>query len=311
MAIRLAMLGCGGIMGKHARAVEQLDGVEVVGLCDVADANMDKLIAAHFGAAVEPPPKFSEPAAMYEQVKPDAVVIASPHTLHYEQACEALERGCHILMEKPMVTDLGEAVDLARRVEDSGKVFCIAYNTPCTAELYTLRQMIRREDLGRLKVVSMHLTQPWYRNTRGKWRQDPSLSGGGQLYDSGAHPLCSLCWTVDNDVAEVSAYIDRLDSPVDINGVVNVKFADGGWHRWPSPVKGRCRATGRGSSRTAGSSSTPGTPVRFASGASRPSIATASRTSTRRSRAAIARRSVISSTPSSGATSRAPRRGSA
>jgi predicted dehydrogenase len=87
--------------------------------------------------------------------------------------------------------------------------------------------MIRREDLGRLKLVSMHLSQPWYTNTLGQWRQDPSRSGGGQLYDSGAHPLCSLCWTVDDQVAEVSAYIDRLDAPVDINGVVNVKFANG------------------------------------------------------------------------------------
>ncbi len=225
--IRLALLGCGGIMNKHAGQSKDIDDVEIVGLCDVADENMDRLIERSLEHMPTKPPKFKTAVEMYDATKPDAVVIATPHTLHYDNACEALEHGCHMLMEKPMVTELAQAVDLAQRVEDAGKIFCIAYNTPCSAEMYTLREIIRRKDLGNLKVVSMHLSQNWYRGTKGKWRQDPALSGGGQMYDSGAHMLCSLCWTVESDVTEVAAFIDRLDTAVDINGVVNVKFANG------------------------------------------------------------------------------------
>ncbi len=225
--IRVAMLGCGGIMNKHARHSKDIAEVQIVGLCDPVDANMDRLIERSLGYMDSPPPKFADPQAMYKQTRPDAVVIASPHTLHYEHACQALDQDCHILMEKPMVTDLAQAVDLEERVNDSGKVLCIAYNTPCTVEFYKLRQMIRDDELGKLKLVNIYLSQDWYNLTKGSWRQDPGLSGGGQLYDSGAHPLNSLVWAVESDVEEVFAYVDNLDSPVDINGAMAVRFANG------------------------------------------------------------------------------------
>ncbi len=225
--VRIALLGCGGIMNKHAGQSKDIAEAEIVGLCDPVDANMDRLIQRSLGHMDSPPPKFDDAAKMYEATNPDAVVIASPHTLHYGQACQALDAGCHILMEKPMVTDLKEAVDLQQRVEKARKVFCIAYNTPCTAELYTLRDMIRGEKFGKLKVVSLYLSQNWYQATLGSWRQDPAMSGGGQMYDSGAHLMCSLVWTVESDVEEVYAHVDKLDSEVDINGTATIRFASG------------------------------------------------------------------------------------
>lgn len=226
-SVRLAMLGVGNIMNKHARHAIERSDVQIVGLCDPVNENMDRLIERSLGSLASPPPKFDRPDAMYAQARPDAVVIASPHTLHYEQACQAIDAGCHILMEKPMVTDLKHAIDLEWRVKSAGKVFCIAYNTPCSVEFHKLRQIVRSGELGKLKVVNLYLSQPWYELTKGSWRQNPSLSGGGQMYDSGAHALNSLCWTVESDIAEVFAYLDRLDTQVDINGVAAIKFTNG------------------------------------------------------------------------------------
>ncbi len=225
--LRLALLGCGGIMNKHAGQSAAISEVQIVGLCDTVEPNMDRLIDRSLSHMDAPPPKFDDAATMYAQTRPDAVVIATPHTLHYDHTVQALDAGCHILMEKPMVTDLKHAVDLERRVHESGKVFCIAYNTPCSVEFHKLRQMIRGKELGELKVVNLYLSQPWYYLTKGSWRQDPALSGGGQMYDSGAHALNSLCWAVEQDVAEVFAFVDQLDTAVDINGVASIKFANG------------------------------------------------------------------------------------
>lgn len=236
--LRVAFVGCGNIMNKHARHAAENPEVEIVGLCDVSQASMDALIARSLAHMASPPPQFTDPARMYAATKPDAVVIASPHTMHHAHACQALDAGCHILMEKPMVTDLKDAMDLDERVRKAGKVFCIAYNTPCSAELYTLREMIRHNELGKLKVVSLYLSQNWYRLTKGKWRQDPALSGGGQMYDSGAHLFCSLVWTVESDVDEVYAHIDKLDTAVDINGTATIRFANG--------VMGSVAVTGQG-----------------------------------------------------------------
>ena len=51
------------------------------------------------------PPRFTDADQIYATVQPDAVCIATPHTLHDEQAVQALDAGCHILMEKPIVTN--------------------------------------------------------------------------------------------------------------------------------------------------------------------------------------------------------------
>jgi len=225
--IRLAFIGCGNIQQKHARQLKIIPEAHVAGLYDPDPASIDRLIGRALGEAAEPPTPFTDLDRLYEQAQPDAVVIASPHTLHYRQCVEALDRGCHVLVEKPMVTDLDEARDLERRVEASGKVLCIAYNTPCSVEFATLRHYVRQKPLGELRVVAMSVSQPWQDATRGSWRQDPALSGGGMLYDTGAHVLNSLTWTVEDDVDEVFARVDNCGCPVDINGTVNVRFAGG------------------------------------------------------------------------------------
>jgi predicted dehydrogenase len=164
---------------------------------------------------------------MYAESRPDAVAIVTPHTLHFEHGMEALEAGCHVLMEKPMVTDADQAYALDAKVKETGKIFTIGYNTPCTPAFRYLRDLVRREELGRLETVTGWLTQNWRQGTRGTWRQDPALSGGGQMYDSGAHLFNSLVWTVEQPVRDVLAFVDNLDTPVDINGTVNIRFASG------------------------------------------------------------------------------------
>jgi len=225
--VRTAILGCGGMAGGHARLLRDHPDAEVVALCDVSLDIVKGFYERNLAGQEPKPGMFTDAAEMYAQAQPDAVVIATPHTQHFAQGKQALEAGCHVLMEKPMVTDSRQAHELKEVVERSGKIFVIGYNTPCTAEMQFLRQIIREGRLGRLELVSGWLVQDWKRLTTGKWRQDPALSGGGQMYDSGAHLFNSLVWTVEQPVAEVFAYIDNLGTPVDINGTVNIKFANG------------------------------------------------------------------------------------
>lgn len=226
--IRVALLGCGGIQGKHTRTFLRRDDAEIVALCDVAPEITDGFCNRHeFAKLGLNPPCFTDPEKMYREVKPDAVTICTPHTLHFEQGMQALEHGCHVLMEKPMVTDAGHAYILADKVKQTGKVFTVGYNTPCSPEFQYLRNLVRTQELGKLELVSGWLSQNWMKGTTGKWRQDPALSGGGQAYDSGAHPLCSLTWTVESRVAEVFAFIDNHGTPVDINSSINIRFENG------------------------------------------------------------------------------------
>lgn len=224
--VKLAILGCGGMAGGHARRFAAHPDVELAGLCDVSEEAVQAFIERHLPEA-DAPPIFTDAAEMYAQTQPDAVCIVTPHTLHFEHGKQAIAAGCHVFMEKPMVTDSQQAHELAKLVEKSGKIFVIGYNSPCSPQYYHVRELIRTRELGKLETVTMWMTQDWKRATTGKWRQDPALSGGGQMYDSGAHVFNSLVWSVEQPVAEVFAFVDNLGTPVDINGTANIRFADG------------------------------------------------------------------------------------
>jgi len=226
--LKIAFLGCGGIAGKHSRALaaNNSDTVIVAG-CDLSKSIVDAWIDKTIPDYAPRPAAYADPARMYAEHRPDAVVISTPHTLHFEQGMAALEAGCHVLMEKPMVTSTDHAYRLKDKVDQTGKVFMVAYNTSCTPEFFYLREAIRNGMLGRLEMVQGYLSQGWLNGTLNTWRQDPKLSGGGQAYDSGAHLLNSLCWSVESPVEEVCAYVANCGAPVDINSVFIVRFRSG------------------------------------------------------------------------------------
>ncbi|MDP6110320.1 MAG: Gfo/Idh/MocA family oxidoreductase [Planctomycetota bacterium] len=225
--VTIAMLGCGGMSGSHARQLSAMDEVDVVACVDVNEEIVNGYIERNL-AEVEPQPSVhTDLDAMLAEVKPDGVVIASPHTLHFEHGMKCLEAGCHVLMEKPMVTSADHAYEMAAKVEESGKVFIIGYNTSCSPEFGYLREQIRNNTFGNLELVIGYITQGWMKATEGMWRQKPELSGGGQAYDSGAHLLNSLCWSVESNVAEVFAFVDNHGTAVDINSSINIKFESG------------------------------------------------------------------------------------
>lgn len=225
--VRVGILGTGGMGGAHAQRFRDHPDVQITALGDVSVEHMERFIATHLPDCTPRPAIFTDASAMMNSGLIDAVAIITPHTLHFDHAMLAADAGLHVLMEKPMVTAAAQAHALATRFESTGKVFVIGYNTPCTPAFAWLREAIRTRRFGRLELISGYLSQNWKHLTTGSWRQLPALSGGGQAYDSGAHLLNSLCWSVESDVDEVYAFLDHQGTPVDINSTVNLRFKNG------------------------------------------------------------------------------------
>lgn len=246
--IRLAILGCGGNSRGHARRMRaRSEDVEIVGVCDIREDIVNSYLENCFQDVAEKPEGFTDYDKMLSTLKPDAVLISTPHTLHFEHGMKALEAGCHVFMEKPMVTQVDHAYAIADKVKQTGKIFVVGYNTPCTPAFKYLRDQIRAGTWGRLEIVTGYITQGWKRGTQGTWRQNPALSGGGQAYDSGAHLLNSVCWSVEQKVAETHVFMDNCGTPVDINSTINVRFENGTFAA--IAISGNCNA--RGGSHTA------------------------------------------------------------
>jgi predicted dehydrogenase len=127
-----------------------------------------------------------------------------------------------------MVTTPAQARSLKKKAKESGKVLSIAYPGAFSLHHHSVREYIESGQAGRITMVLAHVMQGGWKNaTRGKWRQNPDLSGGGQFYDTGSHLINSLIWILNDEVKEVTGFISREDTPVDVNGAVSLYFKSG------------------------------------------------------------------------------------
>ena len=223
--IRVGFIGCGGNASGHLGRVLDISETEVVALCDVDQASLQRAKERNSQAAELP--EFTHYQEMLEQVELDAVEISTPHTLHFEQIMAALDKGLHVLTEKPMVCTVDHAHQVIAKAEETGKVLMISYQRHLQAQYRYVRNQIAAGELGDIQFISALQDQKWYQGTIGLWRQQMALSGGGQLNDSGSHLLDIALWMTGLEVAEVQAYMEYFDSEVDINSALSLRFRNG------------------------------------------------------------------------------------
>ncbi|MBD3181146.1 gfo/Idh/MocA family oxidoreductase [Candidatus Poribacteria bacterium] len=220
--IRIAFIGCGGNARGHGRRVSDQPDAEIVGLNDVnKDAIKRFREDAKLDASV---PGFSNYKEMLKEVKPDAVVISTPHTLHFDQIMDSLDAGCHVHTEKPMVCTVEHALKVAEKVKETGKHLMISYQRHFQPAYMYCREVVQSGKYGKVNFVTAHQCQNWYKSQQGKWRQVMSLSGGGQLNDSGSHLLDILLWILEATPKEVYAMMEYYDAEVDILSALTIKF---------------------------------------------------------------------------------------
>ncbi|MFC4358496.1 Gfo/Idh/MocA family protein [Halobium salinum] len=159
----------------------------------------------------------------------DAVLIGTPHTLHYEQILAAMEHDLHVLCDKPLTTDLDDARDLVARDAEREEVLMVGYQRHLFQAFVEARDLWAEE--GREpKWITAEVCQDWVDRFEGAWRQNADLSGGGYLYDTGSHLLDCVLWSTGLTPEAVSASMDFVDDERRVDGRANVtvRFTNGG-----------------------------------------------------------------------------------
>ncbi|NBD23326.1 Gfo/Idh/MocA family protein [Paenibacillus glycinis] len=223
-AIRIGIIGTGGIAGWHARQLRELPEAAITALADTSTDNRDKFIAEHGLDGVK---TFTDYRDLLDSGEADAVIICSPHTLHFEQASAALRKGLHVMLEKPMTCSSVEAGQLIQIAEQAGKLLQVSYQRHFQPEFLYIRDAIASGEIGKLTSVTASLYQEWKPGTSGSWRQDPALSGGGFLMDSGSHIIDVLLWTTGLTPVEVKPQLHMHGTPVEIDTFTSIRFAEG------------------------------------------------------------------------------------
>lgn len=222
--VRVGFCGTGGI--AHSHVIRLLDEKEasIVALADPSEQNRAN-IAKRF--QLENARQFEDLGAMLEHGDVDAVVICSPHTLHYEQASAVLAAGKHVLIEKPMTCSSEEAEKLIELANLAGKKLQVSYQRHFMPQFQYIRKVITSGQIGRLTSVTASLYQDWRDAQKGTWRQNPGLSGGGMLMDSGSHIIDVLLWTTELTPQSVAVQLEQHGAPVEIDTFSAIRFAEG------------------------------------------------------------------------------------
>lgn len=223
--LRIGFIGAGGIAVGHYQRIHETKKAVVAALTEPSDTALKRFCEHCPGA--DKLPVYGDYKDMIKKEALDGVIILSPHTVHYEQINHSLNKGLHVLTEKPMVCTIRHAKTLIKKAKSVNRILMISYQRHYEPQFRYMRSQIQKGKLGEIEFVQAVLSQEWLRITRNTWRQIPELSGGGQLNDSGSHLVDILMWMTGMKVKEVSAFQVNFDVDVDINSTLSMVFENG------------------------------------------------------------------------------------
>ncbi|MBL7862672.1 MAG: Gfo/Idh/MocA family oxidoreductase [Cyclobacteriaceae bacterium] len=125
----------------------------------------------------------------------DFVTIVTPNFAHFAPAIAALEKGFHVVIEKPITFTLDEARQLKKKVEETGLLLCLTHTYSGYPMVRQARAMVREGVLGKIRKIYVEYPQGWLSkmsekegNAQAAWRTDPKRSGkAGAMGDIGTH----------------------------------------------------------------------------------------------------------------------------
>ncbi len=196
--VRLGIIGIGKMGSKHTQNI--MDGkcpeIEITAIADDSPAHIEAY-RERFGDFVKDVPAFTDSAALMDSGTVDAVLIATPHYFHPTLAVEAMQKGLHVMCEKPSGVYTKQVKAMNEVAEKCDVVFGLMFNQRTNCVYRKMRELVRSGDYGQIRRTSWIITD-WYRPQAyyesGAWRATWSGEGGGVLLNQCPHNLDLWQW---------------------------------------------------------------------------------------------------------------------
>lgn len=192
--MRMAVVGVGSMGRNHCRVLLDTPNVELVA---VADRNLDTARDVVRKSGV---PIFSDHDEMLEAVRPQAVVIAVPTALHYVVAMAAIERGIHVLVEKPIANTTEEGERMIAAAEKHRVVLAVGHIERFNPAVLELKRRIDAGELGRVFTIHSRRKSPFPRR----------IMDVGVANDLATHELDMIRYLAGADVSRLSAEVAHV-----------------------------------------------------------------------------------------------------
>jgi predicted dehydrogenase len=201
--LKFGIVGCGRIAQRHAKHINNTNGIKLTAVCDIVPERAELLGDAYQAQA------FDSLEALLAGSDVDVLSICSPNGLHAQHSITGLQAGKHILCEKPMAISVYDCGEMIKTAEKANKrLFVIKqnrYNPPVEA----VKEAIDQGRLG--KINSVQLSCFWNRNEdyyKNSWKGSRDLDGG-TLYTQFSH-FVDLLYYLVGDVKEAQAFGDNF-----------------------------------------------------------------------------------------------------
>ena len=228
--MRYALIGCGRISTNHILAAKN-NHLEIAAVCDILPEAMENVLAKHGLEQDSSIARYTDYIKMLDEVKPTLVSIATESGIHGEIALACIDRGIHVIIEKPMAMSMAEADEIIRRSGEKHVKVAACHQNRFNVAVQKTRAALEAGRFGRLSHGSVHVR--WNRNRgyytqapwRGTWAQD-----GGCLMNQCIHGVDLLRWMLGDEVEEVygvtrQQFHDYLEAE-DV-GMAVLKFKNG------------------------------------------------------------------------------------
>ena len=215
---RVGIVGCGNISHGHLDNLAALGLAQPWAYADVRLPAADDYLA-HYGGRYAT----DDPGRLFADPEVDVVIIASPDTLHAEQAISALRAGKHVFLEKPIATTVADALRVEQAALASDCRFTLDFKFRWTQAVATARAFVPNP----LVLFGQAMGDP---EPEGHWRLDPTYSAG-VVYDLGPH-LFDLMYWLSGESEPIRVYAEggalmRPGHALVDNLVTTICFANG------------------------------------------------------------------------------------
>ena len=233
--LRTAVIGC-GLIGTRRAEEASLHSRSRLLLCIDKSHAPARTTAERYGSAWSTNWKIA-----VEDERIDVIVVCTPNALLFEIASAALERGKHVLIEKPMGINVAQARALRSLAAQRSNLLKIGFNHRYHPAIAAAHRRLNSGELGDLISIRVrygHGGRPGYER---EWRGNPELAGGGELTDQGVHVADLLHWFAGMPV-QAFAYLQTAVwpiAPLEDNAFGLLRFSNGAiaslhtsWTQW-------------------------------------------------------------------------------
>jgi predicted dehydrogenase len=191
--LRAAVIGVGAMGAHHARVYNEMEAVELVA---VADAQRERAEAVGRRFKV---PFYDDYRAMLVQEQPQLVSVAVPTFLHHRVALEAIRRGVHVLVEKPIASTVDEAREMIQAAHEQGVKLAVGHIERFNPAVIELKKRLERGELGRVFLIHARRLGPF----------PERIQDMGVVIDLAAHDLDVMLYLLGKEVERIYAETTR------------------------------------------------------------------------------------------------------